>query len=109
MKQGIASLVLVLVLAFAVSATAQDKMMKKDAMKAKDHAMMKAGEMKSNEAGTLKTFSCGDPCNFSVTSRDQKELTATVMAHVKKHHNMDMTEQQIMEHTKDAEPMKKME
>ncbi len=45
----------------------------------------------SEEVGQLKEFSCGDPCNFAIHSRDDQEVIDASIAHMKKHHNTVMT------------------
>ena len=45
----------------------------------------------SKDSGPLKTFSCGDPCNFSIHSRDDQEVIDATIAHAHKHHNMTMS------------------
>jgi len=64
------------------------------------------------EKGSLKSFNCPDPCNFKVQSRDEQEIVDASSAHLKKHHNMTLSETEIkgkmqVEGTKEkAEPQK---
>jgi predicted small metal-binding protein len=52
---------------------------------------------KAEQGGALKSVTCPDPCNFSVKSRDEKELVAIVKAHAKKVHHMSLNDQKIKE------------
>lgn len=70
-----------------------------DAAKKQMEHPAKAGEkmMKGKtEAGPLKTLSCGPDCGFSISTRDDKELVSVVQAHVKAHHNMEVTAEDVM-------------
>jgi predicted small metal-binding protein len=90
MKSRIIVAALALAFVFSTSAWSLSQDMKTDAKKMEHATMGKA------EVGALKTFACPDPCNFQVTSRDEKEITQASIAHVKKHHNMTMTEKDVM-------------
>lgn len=82
-------LVVVLALAFATAAFAQDatKSAKKD-----------------HKTVTLKSVSCAPECGFMCRSHDEKELTSIVKTHAKKVHNKDVTDKdvQAMMKTEDA-------
>ena len=82
-----------LVLFLAVSLSQAQEMKKKEGDK---KAMMKEG-------ATLKEFSCGDECGYSVRSRDEAEVLDAAKHHVKKHHgNMKMSEKDLKGMVKDA-------
>ena len=100
MKSRILFAALALALVFSSSALSQEQEMKKEAKKTMEH-----GAMGKSEVAPLKSYACPDPCNFQINSRDEKELTEAVMAHVKKHHNMTMTPKELMAGTKVIMPM----
>lgn len=56
--------------------------------------------------GPLKSLSCGSPCDFAITSRDESEIVAVAKDHIKKHHNMSPSDKEIKEMIK-PEQMKK--
>jgi predicted small metal-binding protein len=91
MKSRIVLSALALALIFTTSAWSQSQEMKQEAKKATEHATMGKAE-----TAPLKSFSCPGPCNFQVNSRDEKEISDAAIAHVKKHHNMTMTEKEVV-------------
>ena len=55
------------------------------------------------EGATLKEFSCGDECGYSVRSRDEAEVLDAAEHHVKKHHSsMKVSEKDIKAMIKDV-------
>lgn len=91
MKSRILFAALALALFCTTAAWSQSQEVKKEEKKAMEH-----GTTGKTEMGTLKSFACPDPCNFEICSRDEKELTAAGIAHVKKHHNMTISEKDVM-------------
>jgi predicted small metal-binding protein len=67
--------------AIGVSAAMSQETAAKPAMKAKE---------------PLKSVSCAPECGFMVRSHDEKELSAIVIDHAKKHHNKTVTEKDVM-------------
>jgi predicted small metal-binding protein len=104
MKSRIVLAAFALALVCTTSAWSQAQEMKKEAKKTMEHGAMGKMEAGKGEMAALKTFTCPDPCDFSVSSRDEKEITDAVIAHAKKHHNMTMTEKDVMSKTMAAEP-----
>jgi predicted small metal-binding protein len=80
-----------IVFSFSVVCQAQDYG-KKDVKK--EHAK---GEMMKGdrEMGSLQTFQCPSPCDFTVKSRDESEILAVAKLHAKKHHNMEMSDKEV--------------
>jgi predicted small metal-binding protein len=52
---------------------------------------------KAEAHSPIHSVTCPDPCNFSVKSRDEKELVAIVKAHAKKFHKMALNDAKIKE------------
>lgn len=48
-------------------------------------------------AKKLRKIECDDPCNFSVTSRDEDELIEHGLMHMKNKHGITYTQEQIKE------------
>jgi predicted small metal-binding protein len=53
-------------------------------------------------AEQMKKIECPAPCNFSVKSRDEKEIVEMTMQHAKKSHNMTITEEDVKKMIKPA-------
>jgi predicted small metal-binding protein len=76
---------------------------------AQDHGKMgKSKETAKTDAsmGALKSLSCGSPCDFAISSRDEGEIVSVARDHIKKHHNMSPSDKEIKEMIK-PEQMKK--
>jgi predicted small metal-binding protein len=46
-------------------------------------------------AEAMKRLECLAPCNFSVKSRDEKEIIEIAKHHAKKSHNMEISEKDL--------------
>ncbi|MDA8172990.1 MAG: DUF1059 domain-containing protein [Nitrospiraceae bacterium] len=58
---------------------------------------------KEKKQQQLKQIDCGPECGFLIRSHDEKEIIELTKKHVKQHHGMDMTDQEIK---KDIETVK---
>ena len=85
-------LAVALAISFSTLAFAKDGVKTEDMAPAKD-------EMSQ----PLKTVACPTPCDFSVSSRSEKEVVSIVKAHAKKMHKMAMTDKQVHEMMKTGE------
>ena len=99
MKSRIMLAALALALVCSSAAWSQTQEMKKETKKAMEHGAMGKSELSKDEMGPLKSFSCPDPCNFEICSRDEKEIADAGISHVKKHHNMSISAKDVMSKT----------
>jgi predicted small metal-binding protein len=81
----------VILVSFSTVSYSQDHG-KMDAKKEAVKSEMTKGE---KEMGSLQTFQCPSPCDFTVKSRDESEILAVAKMHVKKHHNMEMSDKEV--------------
>lgn len=58
-------------------------------------AQESGGKAAKEEKAVLKSVSCAPECGFMVRSHDEKELSAIVIEHSKKHHNKTVTEKEV--------------
>jgi len=81
MKTGVISAVIFFCTALSSPTLAQEAMKEMKMMEAKKE--------------TIKSVSCDPACGFSVRSHDDAELVAIVKEHAKKHHSMDMKDEDV--------------
>ena len=75
---------------------AQTEAQKKEQTEAQKKAQTEAQKQgQKAESGPMKIYNCPAPCNFKVQSKNEQEVVDIAGAHLKRYHNMTLSEKEI--------------